>query len=106
MTRKGKVKNSFEPNTMLLTKMGWKINEYNNFSKYGSDVKFYIKMGDYDYTFSHNNDVWSIFQVNNNNNVKLIKIIDTNIDLMKTLIDIEAYSLDYKRDIRINKLLR
>jgi len=104
MTRKGKVKNSFEPNTMLLTKMGWKSNEY-NFSKYGSDVKFYIKMGDYDYTFSHNNDVWSIFQVNNNKK-KLIKIIDTNIDLMKTLIDIEAYSLDYKRDIRINKLLR
>jgi hypothetical protein len=42
----------------------------------------------------------------NKNEITIKSVIKTNIDLMKTLIDLEAYSLDYKREIRLNKLLK
>lgn len=96
----------FEPNTMLLTKMGWKINDYYNFSqRHGPNVKFYIIMKDFDYALELHGENWVITEINKNE-IKIISVLKTNIDLMKTLIDLEAYSLDYKRDIRINKLFR
>ena len=96
----------FEPNKMLLVKMGWKSNDYYNFSKkHGSNVIFYITMGDFDYCLELHGDNWMITETNKNE-VTIKSVIKTNIDLMKTLIDLEAYTLDYKREIRLNKLLK
>ncbi len=96
----------FEPNKMLLIKMGWKSNDYYNFSKkHGSSVIFYITMENFDYCLELHGDNWMITETNKNE-ITIKSVIKTNIDLMKTLIDLEAYSLDYKREIRLNKLLK
>ena len=99
----------FELNRMLLIQMGWKENDVNSFfSKFNEvDVKYYIEMKDKEcFTLETSGDQWLLCFRSKESGIKFICNINSNIELRKAIIKEELYSLDYKREIRLNKLLK
>lgn len=99
----------FELNRMLLIQMGWKENNVNSFfSRFSeADVKYFIENKDNEYfTLETSGDQWLLCFRSKEAGIKFLCDINSNIELRKAIIKGELYSDYYKREMRLNKLLK
>ena len=99
----------FEPNRMLLIQMGWKENDYYSFfSRFNEvDVKYYFEIKDNKFfTLETSGDQWLLCFRSKEAGIKFLCDINSNIELRKAIIKGELYSDYYKREMRLNKLLK
>ncbi len=99
----------FEPNRMLLIQMGWKENDYNKYRAkfHEMDLKYYFE-NYYNQFFclETSGDQWLLTFRSKEDGIEFITHINSNIELRKVILKLELYSDYYKREMRLNKLLK
>ena len=91
----------FEPNKILLSTVGWKKNSTGR-----GPVKYYYKINTYDYySLEREGGKWILKIFKNLIKTTLCKI-NSNIELRKAIIKYEIYTDFFKREMRLNKLLK